>query len=333
MLSRIIRRIIFCLTLLAPMAAFAAGESALWMPPSVPPAPDSPLRPIAIVYFNSKSDIDQQHAASIQNMVNRAKNEFGLSVNEYMLAKEDELASAVDKIADSPIGLIIIVAPRSRDALAKIPSLYPDIHFSVIDLDPPEYFPNGNSMVFDENEGLFMIGALAAWHSKSGIIEFISSEDTQLSREMANAFIQGAHYAKPDVDIIQSLDAKTATGDDASDIAFVADEDHLQTVLRNARQQKRLLITYDHNMTSEYPGLILTTLIKRYDLAIYTILKTYQQNQWKANSQTLGISDGYMDYTLSSNNTTLLSEDIIDKLERIKDLTARGVITITPLKQ
>lgn len=330
MMSRIIGILALLALAFAP-AAMAEGESALWMPPGMGPVQETPPEPVALVYFTAQAPQDQQRAASIRQIVGRANDELGLKIHEYALSDESKLAETVDKIAESHVGLVVIAAPLHRETVARIPSLYPDIRFSIIGLDPPEYYPNGYSVLFKEHEGLFLIGALAAWHSKSGIVKFCSSEDTPYLRSLLDAFTRGARYARPDVEIIEALSPHDI-GDDRGDIMFLYDENNLQAALREARQQKHLLITYEHNLSGEYPGLILTTLIKRYDLAIYSALKTYQQNQWKAGSQSLGISAGYMDYTLSSNNNTLISEDIIDKLETLKDRVAQGTVKIAPVK-
>jgi basic membrane protein A and related proteins len=325
-LSRIIRTGMFWLALVLPSALYAAGESALWMPPTSPVP--TPPKPVAVIYFNS----GERHLLFTQRMIKQAKNQSILKIQDYLLTDETTLPDTVDKIAESDIGLIIIVAPRDRTTLVKIPSLYPDIRFTIIDLDPPEYFPNGHSLVYKDTEGLFMMGALAAAYSKTGIIEFISSEDTPHAHDLAYAFVQGATYSHNDIEVLRQFGGKNIS-DENADVAFLYGEEHLQTALRNAKQQKRTLILYDHDLTGEYPGIVLTSVVKRYDLAIAKAIQDYQSNHWKAGSQSLGIGNGYIDYTLSNNNRALLSEDMIELVERVKDMVSQGFIKIVPLDE
>src|SRR5438309_2021656 len=117
MSSRILYRLIICLCL--PLAGTASAA----MPPaqSVPSAVVGPaameIQPAAIIYFNDNSPIAREHAAIIQSMVREAGSNFKLSIKEYELAKEEDLAGQVEKIADGNIGLIVIIEPRDINTL------------------------------------------------------------------------------------------------------------------------------------------------------------------------------------------------------------------------
>jgi basic membrane protein A len=241
------------------------------------------------------------------------------------------LASRVDEIADEEIGLIIIINPRNMDALMRLPSLYPDVKFSIIGVSTPLYLPNVSSMQFKDQEGMFMLGALAAMHSKTGSIGLLASDDGNNTRNLAYGFFQGAQYVNPDIKLSQQFNAgdkAKSSEPDSADVLLVMDSALLDSAVRTARQQKLLLIPLDQDLTVQYPGMVLTALLKHYDLAVYTALRNYQHNQWKPGVQMMGLNEGYIDYALDDANRKLFPAGTIDQIERIKDLVSENVIKI-----
>jgi basic membrane protein A len=303
-----------------------------------------PVRPVAVIDFNDGSEAGKEHSQMIHDMVKEAVNNLELSIKEYSLSTEKELTSQIEKISEEPLGLIVIIEPRNIDALNKIPSLYPDINFTVIGANAPLYFTNVRSMVFKDQEGAYMMGILAALRSKSGMVGFVSKDDTPISRNLAFAFLQGAKHTNPDILITEHLGDKINQGtsttpipkgikiaETKADIIFVLDEELLDAALHNAQSQKRFIISYNHDLTNAYPDVVITSLLKHYDLAIYHTLRSYAHNEWRPGSQSLGIGNGFLDYVLNNSNKLLLPKETIEQMETNKDLVSQGIIQINNL--
>ncbi len=313
------------------------------MPPTLWPQSDSrnlsmhSLLPVAVIYFTG-GKADSAHNEMVRSIIRQSKSGLGLTVYEHVLDSERALASTIERIAEEKIGLIVIVKPRDRDALMRIPGLYPDIRFSVIDVPEPLYLVNVHSMHFHEASGAYMIGALAAMQSGTGSIGFISRRDDDDMRNLAYAFFQGAKYIDPDIEVVRQLEARTSRGrlsppPGNADIMFVLDEALFDASLRTAHESKRLVIPFDHDLTSEHPGFVLTSLLKHYDLALYETLRRYRHGDWQPGSHILGAGEGYIDYVLAAGNRNLLSKKTIDRMEHIKDLMAQGLLEVVPLGQ
>ena len=189
-----------------------------------------------------------------------------------------------------------------------------------------------------------MIGVLSALHTKTGTVSIASKENSERSRSLAYAFLQGVKYANEDAQIIEQLGTtvnrrhtrqeRTKPLNDATpDIVFVLDEALLDTALAGARSKKQMIITYDHNLTGAHPGLVLTSLVNHCDLALYNTLRYYTRNEWRPGSETMGIGNSYIDYVLDTENRTLLSKDSIEQIEMVKDFMSQGVIQVSPLLQ
>lgn len=311
-----------------------------------PPSTSTPLKPVAVIYFTDNM-AQHDYANSLKTMILESKREFGLAIGEYALDNESDLAAAIDKIADGETGMIIIIQPRDINALMRIPGLYPDIRFSIIDVMEPLYLINVNSILFKEQEGTFISGTLAALQSTTGVIRFVAKEDTPITRNLAYAYFQGAKYVNPEIQVIQQLGGQHIQNSKHmpvsmqhkmvhtpnADVAFILDNELMESALKNAREQKQLLITSTPDAMKNYSAAILTSLLKHYDLALYNAVKNYATHNWVPVTQQLGLGNGYIDYIVDSRNRALFSKDNIERTERTKDLVAQGLLKITTLSQ
>lgn len=323
--------------------ATGAAASAVPLPGLTPQAGES--KPVAVVYFNNGSAIANDHAAMIESMIQEAGTNLGLTIEGYALPDESELAGQIEKIADTDTGFIIIIEPHDIEALSRIPGLYPDIKFSVIGIARPLYLTNVRSMLFNEPEGAYLMGVLSALHSRNGVVSFVSKDDNDTTRNLAYAFLQGIRYTRNDVQVIERLGSKTTvrSGNITSemqepagpnaDIVFVLDENLLPAALHTARVQKQLVITNNHSLTDEHPTLVLTSLLKHYDLAMYRTLRSYRRGEWRAGSESMGIGDSSIDYVLDNDNKAYIPKEMIEQIEMVKDYVSQGIITIDSLQK
>ncbi len=303
---------------------------------------ENSVKPAAVIYFNDGSDIAREHATMVSRMVRELSSNYSVPIKEVPLSNEAQLPARMEKIADEDIGLVLIIEPQNNEALAKIPSLYPDINFSIIGTTAPLYFTNVRAMHFRDQEGTFMMGALAALRTQNGTIAFASKDDTADTRNLAYGFLQGAKHANPEIKVVQLLGLKLegtkaatlkALTDSGADILFIQDEELLDAAAQNARAHKQILIANNHDVTSAYPGLILTSILKHYDLAMYQTFRSYSRSEWKPGSQTMGIGNGFIDYVLGGSNKSLLPKETVEQIETTKDFVSQGLLQVNTLVQ
>ncbi|NBO19435.1 MAG: BMP family ABC transporter substrate-binding protein [Proteobacteria bacterium] len=329
MRSRLLHRLCICACLLLAGLTLTAAA----------PQPSAPVKPVIVIYFNDGTELAHQHADMISRMVRELSGFYNTKITEMPLAAESELPGQIDRIADEDVGLVLIIAPKNIEALAKIPSLYPDVNFTIIGANAPLYFTNVRAMNFRDHEGTFMMGSLAALRTQTGTISFISSQDNTVTRNLAYAYLQGAKHANPEVKVVQQLGVKPKgkSGEKSEgvqpDIVFVQDEELLEPTLRNAKAQKQMIITNNHDIIARHPGLVLTCLLRHYDLAMYQTLRSYSRGEWKPGSQSMGIGSGFIDYVLTGSNKQYLPRETIEQIETVKDFVAQGLVQVNHLVQ
>ena len=147
--------------------------------------------------------------------------------------------------------------------------------------------PNVQSVVFKEQEGSFLVGLLAAMASKTGKVGFVGGMDIPLIRKFACGYVQGVKAAKPDAEVFQNMTGTTGAAwndpvkggelaksqiDRGADVVYHAAGGTGIGVLQAAADAGKLGIGVDFNQNYLHPGKVLTSMLKRVDIATYDAL-------------------------------------------------------------
>ncbi len=219
----------------------------------------------------------------------------------------------------------------------------PKVQFSVVDGLVPPLYPNVQSITFKDHEGAVLVGYIAALTSKVNHIGFIGGMDVPLMRNFATGYVQGAQLAKPDIRIEQDMVGDSATAwndperafklakeqyDNGADVIFAAAGGSTRGALKAAQVYGKLAIGVDTNQNGLYPGFVLTSLVKRVDIAVFEALKSAKEGDWQPGIKMLGLKEGALDYTVDRNNKELLNTQMVDKAANIKERIINGIIDV-----
>lgn len=287
---------------------------------------------VLVVEFGTKSPVGSR----LSDAIAQGEKEVG---RLQAIALEDELAleETLETKADSGLGMAILIHPSNMELLRKLLPLYPDIYFTLIDAPEPIYAMNTQNIHFKEDEGIFLLGAISAISSNTPIT-IMAMEDTPHNSSMAHIFAAGVRHIHPDakLDIMLSMRPSTTQHTrlttaisnafhQGSDIVFSMDDEITEQGLRIARLERKMLVSNTPPPPDIDSSRMLTTLVKRYDLALMDVLRIYNHQQWHAGEIELGLAGGYVDYALNSNNIEIFPKNAIDQIEAIKDYTGQGI--------
>ncbi|WP_434624811.1 BMP family lipoprotein [Azospirillum sp. B2RO_4] len=295
------------------------------------------------------------HAAAIQpGLVYAAGQKFDKSFNEGAFAGAERFRSATDipvleYLPSTPAqfdqaaasllrrGVTDLVAIGFYYAtpLARLAPAHPAVRFTLIDAVADG--PNIRSVLFKEQEGSFLVGVLAALASKSGTVGFIGALDIPLIRKFIAGFEQGARHARGDVRVLVNFVGTTpaAFNDPAggaevarsqfqrgADVVFAGAGVSNFGIFAAASEGKRFAIGVDSNQNYLYPGTILTSMLKRVDLAVASSLEAARQGTWSAGTVALGLAEGAVDYAVDENNRDLITPAMVEAAEAAR----RGIV-------
>jgi basic membrane protein A len=297
----------------------------------------------AILFETAVQKTDKAFIEMARRGAEQAKKDFGIKFDEYTIELNDDREKKLQTIADSGASVIIAVGFENVVPVIHLADKYPATRFIVIDGIVPPDFHNVQSLIFKDHEGAFLIGMIAAQTSKTGIIGFVGGMDVPLIRNFAYGYQQGAQYAKPDIKVLRAMIGETRAAwsnpargaalaqtqfAQGADVVFAAAGGSSIGVLSAAHDAGKFAIGIDTNQNNIYPGTVLTSLVKRVDLAVYNALKLSNSKTWEPGTKYLSAADGYLDYAVDNNNRTLISKDLIDRIENAKDLILRGILKV-----
>ena len=331
----------------------ACSLSFAWLACAVPAvaADVKPSFKPGIVYYLSTETSDAKKIKSdgafidaARSGIEKAAAEFGVSIQEErMVGSDSDSTATIKRMADAGVNPIIALGSQNVLPVLNLAERYPNTQFTVIDGLVPPLFPNVQSILFKDNEGAFLVGLIAARTANNGKIGFIGGRDSPTIRNFAAGFTQGVLYANPSAKVTVEM---IGLGNDAWNnpakayqLAMQQYKDGVEVilpaaggsslgVLRAASETGKLAIGIDTNQNGLFPGRVLTSLIKRVDIAVYETIKRSHDGTWNPGIKYLGIKEGALDYAVDQNNRGLISERLIEEVSTAKERIVNGLILV-----
>ena len=265
--------------------------------------------------------------------------ETGGTFREIELQSEAQREQALRRFAEAGANPIVMAGFAFASALETVADEYPNTKFTIIDMVVDK--PNVRSVVFNEHEGSYLVGMMAAQASKSGTVCFIGGMDIPLIRKFACGYVQGAKAANPNATVIQNMTGTTpAAWNDpvkgseltkaqiaqGADVVYAAAGGTGVGVLQTAADEGILSIGVDSNQNYMHPGKVLTSMMKRVDNAVYDAFTAGDALETGFN--VMGLSNGGVGYALDDNNASLVSADMKAAVDAAAAKIASGELAV-----
>lgn len=297
------------------------------------------FRPAIIFDMGGKFDKSFNEAA--YNGAERFKQETGIDYLEFEVTNESQRDQALRRMAQRA-DVVVTVGFAFTTPLEAIAPEFPDKKFAIIDSVVEQ--PNVRSIVFKEHEGSFLVGMAAALASKTGKVGFVGGMDIPLIRNFQHGYEQGVKHVNPDAQVIVNYTGTTpaAWNDPArgaelaigqfgqgADVVYAAAGATGLGVLQAAADNGKLAIGVDSNQNHLHPGSVLTSMLKRVDVAVYDAFMDAKNGNWSAGTLSLGLAEEGVDYALDEHNREVLTPEIQAKLDEAKQAIIDGKLKVT----
>jgi basic membrane protein A len=294
----------------------------------------------AIVY-STGGKFDKSFNEGVSQGAQKFNKETGIAIAEFEPNNETQFEQAQRRFAQRGQDPIVAVGFSQAVALEKVAKEFPNTRFTII--DSVVDLPNVQSVVFKEHEGSFLVGVLAALASKSGKIGFVGGMDIPLIRRFQCGFEQGIKWANPKAELVANMTGTTPAAwndpgrgaelakgqfDRGVDVIYAAAGSTGIGVLQAAKDRGKLSIGVDSNQNHLHPGSVLTSMLKRVDLAAYNSFKGAQTGSWKGGTQVLGLKEGGVDWALDKDNEKLVTPEMKAKVDEAKADIVSGKIVV-----
>ncbi|TCP39929.1 BMP family lipoprotein [Rhodovulum marinum] len=267
------------------------------------------------------------------------KAETGESYREIELQSEAQREQALRRFAEAGLNPIVMAGFAFGSVLEEVAADYPDTKFQIIDMVVDA--PNVRSIVFSEHEGSYLVGMMAAMASESNTVGFIGGMDIPLIRKFACGYAQGVKAVNPDATVIQNMTGTTPAAwndpvkggeltraqiSQGADVIYAAAGGTGVGVLQTAADEGILSIGVDSNQNYLHPGQVLTSMVKRVDVAVYNAFKAGADLE--TGIFVLGLAEDGVGYAVDEHNADLVTEEMQAAVEDAKAKIIAGEIAV-----
>ena len=281
------------------------------------------------VIYDMGGKFDKSFNQGVYTGIKRFQDETGVKVMEFEVTNETQREQAMRRMVDRGATIVLGVGFAQADAINKVASENPDRLFSIIDVSWLDQ-PNLRQYAFKEHEGSFLVGMAAALASKTGKVGFVGGMDIPLIRAFACGYVQGAKMIDPGIEVYQNMTGTTPSAwndpgkgaeltqsqiDRGADVIYQAAGGTGIGVIRAASDAGKLSIGVDSNQNHLAPGSVLTSMLKRVDVAAYQTMKDAMSGDFQTGVRVLGLAEGGVGWALDENNAALITDDMKAKLD------------------
>ncbi len=291
------------------------------------------------VIFDLGGKFDKSFNESAFNGAQRWADENGASFREFELQSDAQREQALRRFAEAGANPIVMAGFMFATPLSEVAPDYPDTKFAIIDMVVDA--PNVRSVVFNEHEGSYLVGMMAAQASQTDTVGFIGGMDIPLIRKFACGYVQGVKAVNPTATVIQNMTGTTpAAWNDpvkgseltkaqiaqGADVVYAAAGGTGVGVLQTAADENILSIGVDANQNYLHPGKVLTSMMKRVDNAVYEAFS--QGSDLQTGFKVMGIKEGGVGYALDEHNAPLVSANMKAAVDLAAQKISDGLLNV-----
>jgi len=286
----------------------------------------------------------------------RAARELGAHVRFIEPGEGSDREAGLRLLAAQNMDLVIGVGFIFTDDLHDLAIEYPNVRFAGVDyalqtdaqgnvIPPP---PNLAALKFREEQGSFLVGAMAALISTSKKLGFVGGMDFPLIHKFEAGYKAGVKAVCAECTVIVQYAGVTpeafrnpGRGQELAlsqyqqgvEIIFHASGSTGLGVFEAARRQRKLAIGVDADQYSEAPGYILTSMVKGVDAAVYETIRRVKAGAFSGGVFWFGLAENGVGYVYDEHNRALIPDSVRARVEALKQEIIAGRIQVPSTRQ
>lgn len=281
----------------------------------------------------------------------RAEKELGATIRYIEPGESSDREAGLRLLAAERMDLVVGVGFIFTDDLNQLANEYPTIRFAGIDyavaadaegnpIMPP---PNVAALRFREEEGSFLVGAIAGLVTKTQTVGFVGGMNVPLIQKFDAGYAAGVKQVCPSCRVISQYAGVTPDAfrnpgkgkeiafsqyQRGADIIYHASGSTGLGVFEAARQSSKLAIGVDADQWSEMPGFILTSMVKRIDNALFDAAKRVKEGSFRGGIYDFGLAQDGVGYVYDEHNRALIPDAVRQRVEQLKAQVVAGKIHV-----
>ena len=281
----------------------------------------------------------------------RAAKELGARVRFIEPGEGSDREAGLRLLAAEHLDLVIGVGFIFTDDVNTLAKEYPDVRFAAVDYavstdsvgNPLPLPANLVALKFREEQGSFLVGALAALVGKSKKVGFIGGMDIALIHKFEAGYRAGVKYVCADCEVLVAYAGVTPEAfrnpgkgkemalsqfSQGANIIFHASGSTGLGVFEAARSAGKLGIGVDADQYNEAPGFVLTSMVKGIDESVFQAVKAVKESRFKGGIQQFGLAEKGVGYIYDEHNKTLIPDAVRARLNQLTADIIAGKIVV-----
>jgi basic membrane protein A len=269
----------------------------------------------------------------------QAKKDFDVKTSVIESQKASDYEKNLAQFAGEKYDLVISVGFMMGDATRKVAERFPDARFAIVDFRYDKVLPNVAGYTFAEEQAGFLAGALASLTTKTGKVGFVGGMDVPVIHRFKVGYEAGVKEAAPQVKILsgytgnftdsaKGAEVATSQYQNGADIVFQAAGASGIGVIDAAKQQKKLAIGVDADQSGIAPDYVLSSALKKVDLAVVKAVASIKDKTFKGGNTKLTLADDAVGLAPFGKLEAQVAPETVKKLDDMRARLADGTIKV-----
>lgn len=319
------------------------GVGAIAFPP---PGPGKGAGIRVGLVFDVGGKNDKSFNESAYRGLERARADLGVSIQMIEPSEGADRESALRRLAEDGNDLVIAVGFIFGPDLERLAVRFPNVKFAGVDYAPSAGFvvpPNLLALGFREQEGSFVVGAIAAMKTRSKIVGFVGGMQIPLIKKFEAGYRAGVAHVCKECRVLAAYAGTTprafndtpkgqqlasAQYGQGADVIFHAAGKSGDGVFAAARQRGLLAIGVDLDQHSAAACCVVTSMLKRVDVAVVDAIQSVVEGRFRGGVTELGLAEHGVGFVSDEHNRVLLPPAIVAKAQLIADQIVAGAIQV-----
>jgi basic membrane protein A and related proteins len=274
----------------------------------------------------------------------RAQKELGITFHTLETGEGADREAAMRQLAAGDAQLIFGVGFLFTDDIRKLAVEFPEKKFACVDytVNPGDTLPpNLVALKFKEEEGSFLVGSLAGMLTKTDKVGFVGGMQIPLIKKFEAGYVAGVHAVRPTARVIIKYAGSTGSAfkdptkgkelglaeyNQGADIIYHASGSTGLGVFEAAREKNLLAIGVDSDQYDEAPGHILTSMVKRVDVAVFDTIREVLEGRWSGGVRTFGLAQEGVAWVYDDRNKALIPDAVKARVDSLSAEIVAGRI-------
>ncbi len=256
----------------------------------------------------------------------RAKEDFGADIKVVELREQAQYVPNFSTLAEQGEDLVVGVGFLLLDAVTEVAPQFPDTHFALVDTCVD--LPNVACIQFKEQEGSYLVGAIAGLMTKTNVVGFVGGRESDLLKKFEAGYKAGVMTTNPNAEVLVSYTgtfADPAKGKEMANAQYDQNADIVYEVagltgtgvIDAAKDRGLYAIAVDRDKNYLAPENVITSMLKDVGEGVYKTAKMVAEGNFVGGAYRYGVKEGGIGFATTGD---LMPPEVIAVADSLKQM-------------